>query len=521
MRTLLAILFIGAFIVVGFTYDDYGIIWDDQPHSTYGEYALEFFKSGFQDKRYEDYLNLRYYGPLPDLSGAALAEFTPLSRYDARHLLAALSGILTAIGLCFYAKRAQIIIPLFAALALFMLPRFYGHSFFNLKDIPFACAMTWTMVAACRFFTVPQKRWSDTFFLAVTVGLTAAVRPAGLVVVLVFMLAIYFYQAIFLLRSERKYDIENQMQILMYAMGGAVVTWLVLIALWPPAYSDPLRHPWTSIVQALNFPEKYIVLFEGVAHDSEKLPAHYLIKYIAITTPPALLTLFLIGFVRAIRLAWGMRQLRKGVIALIPLVWFIVPIVLFAVTRPTVYDGIRQFLFLLPAVALMIGLGASWLYDIARERLTAPITIAALLLLLLSPAIPLSQLHPYQMTYFNTLTGGMEKASERYDTDYWLSSYRDAAEWINEDAERRGLATPVIELAANGYSETCAAHFLSPDTKLLWFWENGIEGEIPGHVDYYIGTTREHMDKNYPETPVVYQVERLGAVYVVVKGRDK
>src|ERR1044071_8282194 len=48
--------------------------------------------------------------------------------------------------------------------------------------------------------------------------------------------------------------------------------------------------------------------------------------------------------------------------------------------------------------------------------------------------IPIVRLHPYQSTYYNELVGGTRGASLRFETDYWLSSYREAAMWLRAHA---------------------------------------------------------------------------------------
>jgi hypothetical protein len=42
-------------------------------------------------------------------------------------------------------------------------------------------------------------------------------------------------------------------------------------------------------------------------------------------------------------------------------------------------------------------------------------------------------LHPYEYTYFNRLVaGGMEQANQRFEMEYWGTSFREAADWLNE-----------------------------------------------------------------------------------------
>ena len=46
------------------------------------------------------------------------------------------------------------------------------------------------------------------------------------------------------------------------------------------------------------------------------------------------------------------------------------------------------------------------------------------------------QLHPYQYIYFNQVSGGVEQAFNRDETDYWGASHREAAVWLNELVEQ-------------------------------------------------------------------------------------
>jgi len=59
-------------------------------------------------------------------------------------------------------------------------------------------------------------------------------------------------------------------------------------------------------------------------------------------------------------------------------------------------------------------------------------TMAAAVVLLMGwTAVDMMTLHPYQSVYFNRfLGGGLAGASERFETDYWGASYREATEWL-------------------------------------------------------------------------------------------
>ena len=75
------------------------------------------------------------------------------------------------------------------------------------------------------------------------------------------------------------------------------------------------------------------------------------------------------------------------------------------------------------------------------------VTIGAALLLaasLLATVVDMVQLHPYQYVYFNrVVAGGLPRAAERYDTDYWGAAGKEAVEWTVDHYTRRNLQQPV------------------------------------------------------------------------------
>jgi hypothetical protein len=71
--------------------------------------------------------------------------------------------------------------------------------------------------------------------------------------------------------------------------------------------------------------------------------------------------------------------------------------------------------------------------DEAAKRLKAPLVNAAVIALILIPSVvPLIKLHPYQYTYYNNLIRGTWGANQMYETDYWLTCYKDAVEAFND-----------------------------------------------------------------------------------------
>ncbi len=142
---IVTVLFIYGIVILG-TFREYGITNDEHLHINYGDAILDWFVTlGADDRAIHDDRTY-HYGGFFDLIGAVLSRFSPLDPFETKHLanaLLALTGIIAAyrIGCLFGGVRAG----LFAAIALILTPRYYGHAFNNPKDIPFAVFYLWSI----------------------------------------------------------------------------------------------------------------------------------------------------------------------------------------------------------------------------------------------------------------------------------------------------------------------------------------------------------------------------------------
>jgi hypothetical protein len=257
------------------------------------------------------------------------------------------------------------------------------------------------------------------------------------------------------------------------------------------------------------------VLFAGEVTPSDQLPVTYLVTYLLIATPLPILALAGIGLGGSVR-----EQRRRGLVSVSAVLglfqlWFLLPLVLYVIVRLNAYDGMRHILFVLPALAFFAAHGvhtAASLLPRGRSIATALLTLT-----LLFPVASLIRLHPYQSSYFNVLVGGLGGAAGRYETDYWVSSYREAMLWLNERAEEKGRPLRVI-VSANQLSITAATAYAAPSVKLQRLQVQRKRGPLPQGIDYFVSTTRYMRSENFPEAPIVHRIGRDGATFTLIKG---
>ena len=505
-----SLLLVGLAVVLA-TYRDPGITWDEPVQARYGEVVLDHLRAGFEGPVALAEVDVRHYAPAFELAAAAVYAAHPESKYEIRHALLGLTALLGALAVIRIASLlGGVWVAVFASLVFVLLPSFYGHAFNNSKDVPFAVCFAWAVYALVRFTGEPE-RWRRALACGLALGAALAVRPGGLPL----LLGLFALAAVHSTLSG-----VDRRALALRGVTAWALAWAVMVAPWPWAHQAPLRHPLEAVATAFSFPARFPVLFEGEIVMSNALPRHYLVEYLAITTPPPVLALALAGIAEALRrqrrapLAAESRQLA------VVEIWLFAPLLLSLVARPNLYDGMRHALFVLPALALLAGFGAAAL--LARAPSGWPRRVAAGLLLA-ACALPLPtllRLHPYQMTYFNAAVGGLAGASGRYETDYWLSSYKEAIEWVNDRAAERAGRRVRILVALDQHAWDCAGHYLAPGIEMQAVPQVRPGGEIPAPFDYYVATTRYGADLGFSASPVVHSIGRDGATFSVIRARQ-
>jgi hypothetical protein len=139
-----------------------------------------------------------------------------------------------------------------------------------------------------------------------------------------------------------------------------------------------------------------------------------------------LLILVPIGVVRVLR----SQKLSKRRILLggVLVAWFITPMSIPILTNSIVYDNFRQFLFVLPPIFILAGYGIEGIFN---KTPSLPWKMVLSIVVLIPGVLAIMKLHPFEYIYYNSLVGGVKRAQDFYETDYWCTSYREAADIVN------------------------------------------------------------------------------------------
>jgi hypothetical protein len=130
---------------------------------------------------------------------------------------------------------------------------------------------------------------------------------------------------------------------------------------------------------------------------------------------------------------------------------------------------------------------------------------------LLVTLVDMVRLHPYQALYFNRLVaGGLASATQRYETDYWCSTYREGLDWIVDHYSRPDV-TERVRVAGHATLTQ-----VSYDLRLTVERRRRFRPvTIHGNPHLVLATTSGGDHRRTPGR-VVHVVERLGAPLLYV-----
>jgi hypothetical protein len=419
-------------ITAAFTFRDYGLGWDDYTHSQYGDLLLKLYGSGFADRRALTFVNLYFYGGGFDMAAALAAKMSPFDLFETRRLAGAAVGIIGLAGTWRLGRRLGGPVAGVSALALLAAcPLYYGHMFMNPKDAPFAAAMIVLLLGLVRAFDeYPAPAWRTVALVGAALGaafgsrvLAALAAPAAALALLLIVMA-----------DARAHDWRHAgarvWHFVLRLLPALLLAYAIMAALWPWSVLKPFNPVYAAFYFDTFFEKPWKELYDGVLIAVPDMPWTYLPHLIVLKLPEIMLALGLAGLIGALAAA-GRRDVqptrRAGL--LIVALGAVLPVAVAMITRPALYNGIRQFLFIVPPFAVLGGLAAGWLIERAAAHGRVALAAAAAVFAagLAVPVTGMVRLHPYEYVYFNPLGGGVRDADGRYMLDYWGLAFKQAA----------------------------------------------------------------------------------------------
>ncbi len=317
-------------------------------------------------------------------------------------------------------RRTALIATILLALA----PRVLGHVPNNMKDIP---ALAFASLSLLEFaLAVTRNRPRRIYLAGILFACAISSKFTAAIVVAPAIVMLYL--------AFRKTDIPKS--FLLPILSVPVLTLAVLIIHWPYLWVLPATL-WERLVD---------LAAAATCRKGSGVPSIYPVLMTLITTPPVMLFGLVCLPVAALRPPRFKREeaLLLGFYAS----WLFFVLFVFSTGRIALFDGVRHFLLYMPPAAILSAWGMVRMFDMAkgkvrffrnmparwREAVAGSVLLGASIL-------PVALYHPYEVTYFNFLAGGLPGATQiqfgpevlDYEPrDYWATSLRSAMNWVNQ-----------------------------------------------------------------------------------------
>lgn len=411
---LLLVLLISSFTAVVFTYEGFGYSWDEayyyEPSKSAGDWMARMYKG---DLLIEPSDINAYWGEIKELPalpkmiiGAGIKVFSSnfdqltSMRIPIAIVFALTVALLFHIGLVNYGREAGII----AALSYFFMPRIFGEAHIAATETIINFMILLSTYLFCK--GIKNLGWSIVFGIIFGLALNTKINTWLIPIVLIFWSQIYFRR-----------DYGNNVFMMMF------VAPIVLFFSWPWIWYDgPAK-----IIEFLSYFVSHhpiSVFYFGKAYGwwEQPCPWHYPLFMFLLTVPIPILILTTIGVIRTI---FESHTKSTGILFLLMAIF---PILISSMPNSPKYDGTRLFSSAFPFVALLAGVGFSGISESLPlwKRIKGNIYIKDVLIILVIFILAflgyknLKYYHPRELSYYNQLVGGTEKAdSIGMEITYW------------------------------------------------------------------------------------------------------
>ena len=494
---------------------DYGISNDEEVQHRYGELILAYYASGFADVSLFSYKNLYLYGGLFDIIAALLAKVLPFDLYLVRHFLSASIGLA---GIAATWATARLVAGpragLVALVSLAVCGPYFGGMFNHTKDVPFAAAMMgsiYFLLCLARNLPKPERRHLVGFGLMF--GAATGLRAMGLLLVgYVFILIVVSAMA----SPSRSKDPKALARFcgvsLLHLAPALLLGYAIMLLAWPWASLSPLN-PLRAIFSFAHFHYEIRTIAAGEIYRMADVPWWYVPLYIVIKTPIIVLLGAALAFGIILAPRWSTASdvcaRRKSEVGFLIFV-AVFPVFCEAISEGPAFTGMRHFIFVLPVLAVLAGIGFDALLNLLRARRLLQYSFATLLIVAFSHNVgALASLHPYEYLYYNQFVGGLEGAQRRFVMDYWVNIMPEAVRGLQDYLGLPQDASKHVYAVAVCGEKFSFDHYAGPKLQASGGW---LESE------FFIAPTHMNCDK-VMEGRTVLTIKRQGVVIGVVKDR--
>ena len=295
-------------------------------------------------------------------------------------------------------------------------PYLLGHSFFNIKDIPFMSMWlicTYYLIKNLNnFFLKKIVRKKDLIIFGITTSYLLSLRVSGVLIFVEYLIFLIFYTQSFKihLRDILKYQYKN---ILLFLFIFLTFSYL----LYPSFWSNPL-----NFISAIKFMGQHIqtvcTTTLGNCMKAQNLPVSYIFIWLFFKLPTLiLLGLFLFPFIekKIFSNKTDITILGSLITSILVLIFLLIFL------NVNLYDELRQILFLIPLIFIV---SLKTIYFMSRK-----ISLFFICIFIIFFTAQNIKLFPYNYIWLNNFNFTIN-VNKNFELDYWGVSTKEVANYI-------------------------------------------------------------------------------------------
>lgn len=370
--------------------------------------------------------------------------------FEIRHIMVGVFSLLGVIAAGWGVKLVtrSVTWGLSAAAILVSIPMWTGSAMFNLKDTPIATGFTLFTVgciALTRLDDQVNRSTRIAGWLAIFGGTLIfwGVRPGIWPAIALG----FFAMALIHARFNNFTQWGQTVRSLVFPLSAVVASYVAMVIIYPKVFLNPIVLLYRSFKDTAGFPHLTTVLTDGELLRMPP-PWFYIPKWLAAQLPEVLLVLTVVAAVVAVWVV--LRRLIRSSpaptdFAFPALVFIFIQFAAFpaaaVLLKSTIYGGLRQFVFIFPAIAMLVVVALYVIvhtWDARRIRGLWPSVVAVITASTVMTSVIQVQMFPYQSSYFNPTTVA-QGIDGRWEVYAWKQAHGELFYQLSETERNRCL----------------------------------------------------------------------------------
>ena len=414
-----------------------GLSSDEYFHHINGLKRYNFLTSLGEDENFQ-FRNNEFYPGLYDTLSYAIGQIILIinKKFYANNIDIVMHSVniffstLSILGLYLFSKKIfNKNIALISVLLTLLNPFFFGHMGMNSKDIVVFFSLIWFSYYFYLYCSENERLIKNLLFASFFLGFGCGVRLTFLVVVFPVIICGLIY-----LNYKYRSDYLNLIKRLIpHIFITFFITIFFVVLCWPHIFkaiqSDNLLRFLSIIIKnTINWNDgPKIGLLNGEYYEVFNTPKSYFVYFIFYRLPIYFSILLIFSyyliFFKKLKIRDEIADFNNKFLIINSIAFF--PILLVLILSANVYDNIRLFLFVIPFFCIVASFSINQLFKTFKDNTKNKIFVSIILILFSFSFYRFIILTPYQYTYVNYAYPSYEKTIDKFEQDYWGTSYKE------------------------------------------------------------------------------------------------